>query len=428
MNIPVLLIIAIAVFLVLVIFLTDFRRYVGRQINALLELIISFFPAIGTVLTEAWGFAKGAIGIYFIALFCVAIFALLLILLALLINAPGITAFAFVLALSLVLLVWSPAGVILKLFRINKTVVPKTLKTAIAWTAFVGFLGLMCPEVITWRSLMGFALVGFIALAVTTKINVIDKIIYPLVIMMCLWVGWSHFFPEDFRSTTRYFASLSQVFNTTKDRGSIENETDAKTTYGQLLKDVTVLYICVHDTTMEDALFLDILKRGTIVKIVSHKEEVKEVDGQGFVHIQIAKANGSFVGGGKYWIEAENVQLATPRDIVPKDNALLQKSKTETVSTPITSVNIPAMKDSIFRKGVYYIDVNGGETPYNIVIYPTKVGCARYNLSSEDYNYKILFSDGEVVQADPNAIVRHRDRPVFKLFSSAKERVKLVVC
>jgi hypothetical protein len=109
----------------------------------------------------------------------------------------------------------------------------------------------------------------------------------------------------------------------------------------------------------------------------------------------------------------------------------IAQSRESSLSKQISTNNVAAsavVKDSIFRKGVYYIDVNGGETPYNIVIYPTKVGCARYNLSSEDYNYKILFSDGEVVQADPNAIVRHRDRPVFKLFSSAKERVKLVVC
>ena len=37
-------------------------------------------------------------------------------------------------------------------------------------------------------------------------------------------------------------------------------------------------------------------------------------EGQGFVLIQLAKENGSFIGGSKYWIEAEFVRLVNPKN------------------------------------------------------------------------------------------------------------------
>ncbi len=86
----------------------------------------------------------------------------------------------------------------------------------------------------------------------------------------------------------------------------------------------------------------------------------------------------------------------------------------------------PLPRDSIFTKGIYYIDVKG-VTPYNIIIYPDREGCSRYALSSETYNYQIWFSDGERVQAGPNVIVRHRLVPTFRLFSGSGDRVKLIV-
>lgn len=350
-----------AIFLVLLISITDTRRWMGRQIDALITVIISFIPAIGNLLAEALGFTIIAIRKYSIIVFWTGIVVLFLITTALVFHRPDLTAFSFVLALSLVLVVWSPAGIILKLFRINKAVIPSLLKTFVAWTAFIGFLGLMCPEILTWHVLMGAALVGFIALAVTAKTNVIDKIIYPLVLAMCIWSAYGYFFPDDQRATVRWTSSWFKVKNTTMDRASIENETDAATTYGLLLKNVTVLYTCSNDTILNDAMLMDTLKKGTKVKIVSHKQEIKVIDGQGFIQIQLAHKNGSFVRGEKYYTEAENVQLATPRDLLPKDEALLQKgNKTEPVA--------PAEDVVIIGPGVHTFPMNAGQTSKKIIV------------------------------------------------------------
>ena len=86
----------------------------------------------------------------------------------------------------------------------------------------------------------------------------------------------------------------------------------------------------------------------------------------------------------------------------------------------------PYPLDSVFTTGTYYINVKG-ETPYNIVIAPSRDGCARYGLMSEKYNYKIKFSDGEIVQGNPSIGLRHREIPKFKLFSEQGDRVKLIV-
>jgi hypothetical protein len=95
--------------------------------------------------------------------------------------------------------------------------------------------------------------------------------------------------------------------------------------------------------------------------------------------------------------------------------------KVEPIKSPINQV-----QDSIFTRGTYYINVKG-KTSFNIVVVPTKHGCARYTLSSEKYNYVIIFSDGEIVQGSPGAVVAYREKPVFKLYSKTGDIVKLVV-
>ena len=194
--------IVLVILIGLLIFSRDFRRWLGDTLQAIALLIAAAFPAVSAWLVNAVRVIGRVIGIYSLILAGTTLFALVLIIVALIINAPAFTAFAFVLALTLVLLAWLPAGIVLKLFRINNLVIPKLLKMIIAWVAFVGFLGLMCPDIITFRSLMGAALIGFILLGVTTRINALDKIVFPLVVVMCLTVAWKHFFPEDFRSAS----------------------------------------------------------------------------------------------------------------------------------------------------------------------------------------------------------------------------------
>ncbi len=79
--------------------------------------------------------------------------------------------------------------------------------------------------------------------------------------------------------------------------------------------------------------------------------------------------------------------------------------------------------DKIFSSGTHYIDVNG-MTPFNIVINPSQKG-GEYSLVSENYNFKIVFSDGDVIT--PGIGVNTGYRPVTKFRLKGKERVKLVV-
>lgn len=413
----------------LLIFSRDFRNWLGDTLTAIGLLILDAIPAIATWLREALRIIGRIIGIYSMVLAGVTVFALILIIIALLINSPGFTAFAFVLAISLFLLSWLPAGIVMKVFRVTKAVVPQQLRFIIAWVAFIGFLGMVHPDALTWKSLMGFALFGFIWMATSAKFNAIDRLIFPLVIIMCLAAGWEHFFPESYRSTTRYAISWSKSINASKDRGSINNETNAATTYGVILRDVNTLYELknlkngVSDLTEISRN----LSRGTIVKFVSHKQEVKEIDGQGFVQIQLAKANGSFVKGEKRWIEAEFVQIATPREVTPKDDSLLSANKQAANSSIQAPDQTSMVKDSIFTRGVYTINVKG-QTPFNIVVVSSQgVDCHRYSLQSPTWNYQILIPGMNPIQAGPTAALPYLQHPVFKLASQSGDTVTLTV-
>lgn len=399
----------------------NFRVWLMDSLRAIGLIIAHYFPALSLWVARVIRTIARIIGGYSLFLLIASGFSLLLIVLALIIAKPGFIAFAFVVSLSLVLLAWLPAGLILKLFRVTSAVVPKAIKTFVAWVAFVGFLGLVMPEftdvnVVSFRVFLGAALVAFIMLGVTAKINLLDKVIAPLVVVMCLALAWQNFFPEDFRSTTRYAKSWSKRVNTAKDRGSINNETDAATTYGITLKDVQVLYQFSADNGLEEIAYP--LAGGTIVKISNHKSEVMELDGQGFVKILLAKENGSFVGGKKYWIEAEFVQIASPREIVSWEESLKEKPSPAQI----------AVKDSLFSPGTYFINVNG-ETPFYINIISNKT-CNRYSLASQTGNgYIIAYDDGQNVYDEPGITVTfpNKERPRFKLKSQKQATIKMVV-
>jgi len=414
------IVIAIIAVIAMFIFWTGFRSWVIRQLNSIERAFIAVMPAVTTWLRNALRVIIGIIGTYALILGIASLLALILIIIALLIKAPGFTAFAFVLAISAVLLAWMPAGIVLRVFRVTDAVIPKAMKTFIAWVAFVGFLGLTMPDVLTFKSLLGAALIGFIMLGVTSSINVLDKIIFPFVLLMCLTIAWKYFFPEDFRSTTRYVVSWSKRANTAKDRSAINNEMNAATTYGVILRDINILYKDTASLAEEKHPLL----RGTIIKFVSHKQEVCVIDGQGFVQIQLSKANGSFVKGEKRWIEAEFVQIATPREIVPEDDSLLPSNQNQQPSVTQTSM----VKDSIFTKGVYDIDVNG-ETPFTIRVVSAQE-CDKYLLASQTGNgYDIVFADGTLVHDAPNIQTKspHYETPRFRLKSTELVTIKMIV-
>lgn len=394
------LILLIVALLAALVISSGFRNWLWRQLVAIWTLIQIYFPVVSRI-----------IRIYYMIILGIAAFALLLMLIALPFQLSGLTAFAFVLAISAVLLAWLPIGIVLRTLKATSSVIPKAMKTFVAYVAFVGFVGLMYPDAISFKAMLGAALVGFICLGVTAKINLLDKIIFPLVIFMCVVAVWKYVSPDGFRSTVRYASSWSKQMNTHKDRGSIRHETDAATTYGIILKDVNILY------TLSDAGLSDVqtnLAKGTIVKLADHKEEVKIIDGQGFVQIQLAKANKSFVHGKKYWIEAEFVQLASPRDLTPEltleeDNSMNRKAN----NSQLTS-------DLYYKAaGTYPLNVQKGEATGWITVGNDR----RYNFSSD--SVELFYKNHEPVKVWE--IAKLPDIDCFKLVNRGKKDVSLLV-
>lgn len=127
----------------------------------------------------------------------------------------------------------------------------------------------------------------------------------------------------------------------------------------------------------------------------------------------------------RIWDEEWRKDENQAKQSVPSQNASAasQPINTSSASKPIAS---NFSKDSIFTKGTYLINVKG-ETPFNLIIKPSKKGCARYSLSSDKYKYQILVPGENPIQGSPNAILAYREEPKFKLSSQEGDSVKLVV-
>ena len=167
----------------------------------------------------------------------------------------------------------------------------------------------------------------------------------------------------------------------------------------------------------------------TLAKNMGDKVEAASVD---IWEINKDKASKKFlVYYNDLLVEEKTIQAAdTLKKFNKKWNVDLLKDRAEKIEKIKTSepIKFPInqVQDSIFTKGTYYINVEG-KTSFNIVVVPTKHGCARYTLSSKKYNYAIIFSDGEIIQDGPGVIVAYREKPVFKLYSKTGDIVKLVV-
>jgi hypothetical protein len=341
------------------VFSSSFRTFVSNELNALGLLLQAYWPTFMGWLGGIWATIRSIVGVYALVVGIVALAIFLLTILALIIGAPGFTGFIFLLSISLILLTWMPAGVITKIF--GRGFIPKSLKTFVAWVTFIGFLGLVAPGFMSFKVVIGAALVAFIMLGVTAKINLLDKVIYPFVIVMIAVLAWQNFFPESYRSSVRYASSWGKRLEAAKDRQSIGNEAEAATTYAIVLKDVASLWELSPSLIKERLISL---RAGDTVKIVDRRNEVKIYDGQGFVQIQLPRQNGSFFGGEKYWIEAEFVQAVSPREVVPER---VVKKQQESPSVPVVTPT-PTRPQMVLGKGTHVIQLNRGEVSEEIRI------------------------------------------------------------
>jgi len=358
MVIIIVLAVLILVGLAALVFSRSFREFISDELNALGLLLQAYWPTFMGWLGGIWATIRSIVGVYALVVATVALVTFTLTILALIIGVPWFTGLVFLLSISLILLAWMPIGVITKLF--GRGFVPKSLKVFIAWMAFIGFIGLAAPSVLSFKVIIGAALIAFIMLGVTAKINVLDRIIFPLVILMVAVLAWKHYFPESYRSSIRYAESWGQRIEADKDRGSLTNEAQAATTYGVILKDVEVLYEFDSINFTEVAIKLT---RGQNVRIVNRRKEIVIYDGQGFVQIQLPKTNGSFVNGKRFWIEAEFIQIAAPRELI---------SKVE-LSSPVAPDLAPAPDPPlrtrmVLGKGTHVIQLDRGEVSEEILI------------------------------------------------------------
>lgn len=376
-----LIIFVIVFFLGLLIFHKKFRKWVRRQLITIKILVNRYFPNFKKSVSHLLQKVAKLLGMYSLVVIIAIVVVIALIILAVIIKQPIFTAIVFILSILTMLIVWMPAGLLLKLFGLTKVVVPRFLKTLVASLAFLGFLLLFWPDLLSFKLLLGLALFGFITFGLVAKVNVLDKIIYPLIVVMLLILSWQYFFPEDFNSSVRYVQSWNKKINAGKRRASLKNETVATTTYAILLQDVSVLY--VPNGSQLDVIPKE-LKQGLLVRVVSDRDTVITYDGQGFIQIQLPNDSGSFVGGGKYLIEAPYIQIASPREVIP-ERKFFKKKETKKKRSDPGQLNV-------YPNKVYSWDLEPGEeTPWLKV---PQTGSYDYSISSNVKSYTVIFSDG----------------------------------
>lgn len=414
----------VIIVLLLTIFSASFRDWMDRQLRAIGALLRHFFPIVFNGIASFLGFVIRVVGIYIAIIFITVFIAIALMTTAVLIGSPGLTLTAFVFSLSIIVLAWLPTGLVVKLFKLRRRgekVVPIWLKNWIASLAFIGFAAAIFPEVITFKVLMGAFLVGFIFAAGTSKINVVDKIIIPLTTLMIAILIWNDVNHEGFRSSVRYVSSWTKVFNTTKDRGSLKNESEAATTYAITVKEVAVLYDINEETTEME--LVDIaLEKGSVTRLVSHKDEVVIMDGQGFVQIQLRNEKGTFVKGKKFWIEAEFVEVCSPKIALNNDTALKVPKNLASEKGSIRNL-LQEFKDyDTLEEGktVFFLD-DDGETPWFAF---KKDSFFNFRINSPDNDYVLKISDGREYKSKSNAAIDLKDDCFYKVkVSSAQDLV-----
>lgn len=328
----------------------------------------------------------------------------------------------FILGLTLTWVTWLRLkGMMRTLLGVSQAAAFNTLRTIIAIMAFVGFIGVIFPGFIGWGLLAGGILVAFIFSVSKRKGNPVDKLIIPVTIFIIAVLAWQLAFPEGFRSSTRYIASWSKVFNTTKDRGSINNETEAATTYAIALKDISVLYEIDEKgvVTLVDGA----ISKGDTLRLASHREEVIIVEGQGLLKIQLRNEKGTFLNGPRYWVEAEFVQIASPREIVKRDSS--KKSEPSDITpqpTPTVSQTFPDY--SILNEGRMVFNLKAGEeTPW----FGFKAGRIEYGIQSTNFDYTVKVSDGSSCKGEAGGSIPIKHNCYYKIVANSDQIISLRV-
>ncbi len=84
-----------------------------------------------------------------------------------------------------------------------------------------------------------------------------------------------------------------------------------------------------------------------------------------------------------------------------------------------------ALKDSVFRTGVYEIELINGVTPFNIIAW-FDGGSGNYTIESQNFEVFVQFPGETPIKASPGVKFGHRVGPRFRLFGDDR-KVTLVV-
>lgn len=377
----------------------SFRTGVQTQIQSLMTAVFD--------IAEIYAFIAGLVllaGIIFVAL-------------ALMIGDPIFSGIIFLVVISLFFVVWLPLGAVLKIFKTNPAVVPVSVKSFFAWLAFVGFLAVMTPDVFSMKSALIASLLAIFFVMIPSKINFLEKVIMPLVLIMCLVNGWKWIAPDSFRAFDRHRNAVGGLVTTTNDRWSMREEASAASTFAKLISDVKVVYTAKMTGDNISALTANLvsLKKDTVMLLCNQKKELSIFEGQAFVQVRLANNLGSFVGGQCYWIEANLVEIGTL-------SALLRPKQfgRAVVTPPVT------LRTVSFGPGTHSLALLPGET-IRLITKPSQDGCRLLAMSSPTFAYQYKFDSKSWEQDSPSAVYPYMRNPTCLLNSQTGDTLTVVV-
>lgn len=321
---------------------------------------------------------------------------------------------AFLLAVGLFLAVWLPLGVALRLSKITKEVFPKGIMEFCSWLCFIGFLGVLFPDTLSnFKVILIAALVWGIFAGISTKYKTLETIVPWVVITLCFLAGVKYAAPDFWRAHTYWAQAAVDTEKTGLDRNRIGLQANSSSTYGRLLENIHVAYaaktvgdsITLHDTAVN-------LAKDTVFLLVNHKRNVLQYQGQGFVEIRLAKANGSFINGSTVWIEANKIQIGTKGDVSYHQ-------------PPAASSSQNTSSYVILQPGTYNIPLKKGESSawYSAPL------CGNFHIhtSSPTYAHTIYFSDGASFDDGQSVQFGGHDKSKFRFVSTIDEIVTVTI-
>ncbi|MFC1612992.1 hypothetical protein ACFL23_01540 [Patescibacteria group bacterium] len=142
--------------------------------------------------------------------------------------------------------------------------------------------------------------------------------------------------PNFYKVQERYINSTAKSVFSWQNRDSIKKETYAATTWGILKRDVDMLY----DANIVDGNIIDLIpinlpkvvSEGGLLKMFAPDEKSKIFQGQNFVEVQLETVYGTgrFVGGKKYWIEANFCTWGSGTQVVPGEYSIITTNEGKT--------------------------------------------------------------------------------------------------